>query len=343
MGRGDEPHVDLHRLARADGEDLSRFEGAEELHLEIAGEVADLVEEEGAAVGLEEEALRIRCCPRERAPLVTEQRRLEERRRDRAAVHRDERRLRAPALLVDEAREDLLSRAGLAGEEDGDVARRGAGRERLRFEERRRAAERPACARRQRGLEIAHAVFEREPRVRAREHGREHVGVDRLREEVVGTAADQRERERGLPRARDDDDLRVGAEAEHPLEQLRAGFGRSRRRQHEVEDDEPRLHALEGGERVGGGACFDHVEAVRCENARPRAAEAGIVVDEEDLLARHRHQVIARWCVGRSRRSARRVRGARDGSIRRDARRGARRSRGRGRCRDAPHRGLFPS
>ncbi len=89
-----------------------------------ARDLADLVEEERAAVGLLEAADPALVGAGERALLVTEELALEERLGERGAVERDERLLRARPELVDRARELALARAALARDEHGR-ARRG--------------------------------------------------------------------------------------------------------------------------------------------------------------------------------------------------------------------------
>ena len=60
---GDEPHVDADRLDAADALELALLQRAQELHLHLDRDLADLVEEERAAVG-ELEAARLRGRPR---------------------------------------------------------------------------------------------------------------------------------------------------------------------------------------------------------------------------------------------------------------------------------------
>ncbi len=55
-GRGDHPHVDADRSVPADALDLRSLEHAQELGLERGAEIADLVDEERAPVGLLEDA-----------------------------------------------------------------------------------------------------------------------------------------------------------------------------------------------------------------------------------------------------------------------------------------------
>ena len=50
VGRGDQPHVDADRLDAAHALELALLQGAQQLHLHLDGDRADLVEEQRAAV-----------------------------------------------------------------------------------------------------------------------------------------------------------------------------------------------------------------------------------------------------------------------------------------------------
>ena len=63
VGRRDEAHVDADRLDAADALELALLQHAQELHLHLDRDLADLVEEERAAVG-ELEAPRLARRPR---------------------------------------------------------------------------------------------------------------------------------------------------------------------------------------------------------------------------------------------------------------------------------------
>src|SRR5690606_23138635 len=95
-----------------------------QLRLQRERHVADLVEEQGAAVGDLDLAGRLAHGARERALLEAEQLRLEQRLRDRGAVDRNERLLRARAQVVDRAREELLAGAALAEQQRRRAGRR---------------------------------------------------------------------------------------------------------------------------------------------------------------------------------------------------------------------------
>ena len=123
VGGGDDAQVAADGGGRADAADLAGLEGAQELGLELGRQLADLVEEEGAAGGLLECADPALGGAGEGARLVAEQLGLDEVRRDRAAVDDDERAVGARARVVDGGGGAFLAGAGLALDEDGGVAR----------------------------------------------------------------------------------------------------------------------------------------------------------------------------------------------------------------------------
>jgi hypothetical protein len=123
-GRRDDPHIDPHRAARADPPDLGALERAQQLGLQRHVELADLVDQQRAAVRELEHALAQRYRAGERAALVTEQVGLHELRRSRRAIEHHERPARARAELMDRLGEHLLAGAGLAFDHHRNVRRR---------------------------------------------------------------------------------------------------------------------------------------------------------------------------------------------------------------------------
>ena len=91
VGGRDQPDVDPLDLARADRLDLALLEHAEQLCLGVERQLADLVEEDRAAMRFGELAGVIGGGAGEGALLVPEERRLDEGRGDGAAVDGDER------------------------------------------------------------------------------------------------------------------------------------------------------------------------------------------------------------------------------------------------------------
>ena len=124
VGRGDQPHVDRDVVVGADAPDLAPLEHAQQLGLQVDGQLADLVEEHRAAVGRLEHALARRHGARERAALVAEQLALQQVGRHRAAVDDQERLVAARAAVVNRLGGDLLAGAGLALQQDGGLAAR---------------------------------------------------------------------------------------------------------------------------------------------------------------------------------------------------------------------------
>ena len=123
--RGDDADVDLDRLAAADALELALLEHAQHLRLRVRVHVADLVEEQRAAIGELELAAALLGRAGERALLVAEQLALDQLGRDRRAVELHERPVLALGVLVHRARDELLAGAVLAGDQHAPGARRG--------------------------------------------------------------------------------------------------------------------------------------------------------------------------------------------------------------------------
>ena len=130
VGRGDDAGVDAEHLAAPDALELTLLQKAEELDLQRRAHLADLVEEERAAVRQLELALSLRVRAGVGAALVAEQLGLEQGVRDRAAVDRHERPVAPRAVRVDGPRQELLARSTLALDQHGDVGPRDAAHDR---------------------------------------------------------------------------------------------------------------------------------------------------------------------------------------------------------------------
>jgi hypothetical protein len=147
VGGRHDAHVDLERPRAADPLEALLLEHAQELGLARQRHLADLVEEERALVGRLEAAHLSLGRAGERALLVAEQLRLDERLGQRGAVDRDEC-LPPPATgAVHRARHHLLAAARLAGEQHRGVGRADLGDERQHRARLRRRADELAAAR----------------------------------------------------------------------------------------------------------------------------------------------------------------------------------------------------
>ncbi len=122
MGRRDEADIRLHGLVGAEGFVGPLLEHPQQAHLEGRGDVPDLVEEEGAALGCGDAALPVPLGVREGAGLVPEQLGFQEGVRQGAAVEGHHRPARPGAQLVDRPGHELLARAALALDQHGAVA-----------------------------------------------------------------------------------------------------------------------------------------------------------------------------------------------------------------------------
>ena len=115
------PDVDLDRLGAPQPLELALLQDAQQLHLRRQVDVADLVEEERAALGELEAALLPLLRAGERAPLVAEQLGFDQAVGQRRAAHLDERLVGARRVVVDGVRHHLLAGARLAADEDRRV------------------------------------------------------------------------------------------------------------------------------------------------------------------------------------------------------------------------------
>src|SRR5262249_46402717 len=112
--RGDDADVDGDGLGASDSLERALLEDAQQLDLDVHGQVPDLVEEQGAGVGELEAPEPAPLGPRESALLAAEGLALQDPLRERAAVERHERPLGAGAARVDGPGHQLLARARLA-------------------------------------------------------------------------------------------------------------------------------------------------------------------------------------------------------------------------------------
>src|SRR5262249_29735380 len=118
VGRGDDGQVDFHLRHAPDAAELAALEHAKELGLRGGVHRADLIEEQGAAIGeLEQAALELAGAG-ERAAVMAEKLILDDVGAERGAVQRHEKVLAPGAMRVERSGDQLLAGAALAEEED---------------------------------------------------------------------------------------------------------------------------------------------------------------------------------------------------------------------------------
>ncbi|MNN51976.1 hypothetical protein D3C81_1666420 [compost metagenome] len=119
MGGGDQAEVDLARLALAEAEQLALLQHAQQVALQFQGHFADLVEEQGAALGRLDLALHAAAPGTGEGALgIAEQLAGQQVAGQAAAVDGDEGTVTADARVVDALGEGLLAHAGLALQQD---------------------------------------------------------------------------------------------------------------------------------------------------------------------------------------------------------------------------------
>ena len=287
MGRRDHAHVHGERLHAADPLEAALLEHAQHLGLRVGRHVADLVQEDGAAVrGLEAaDAARVRA--RERALLVAEQLALDQLAADRRAVHRHEGAALPRARLVQRLRHQLLAGARLAADQHGEVGLRDLP-DRLEH----RAHARPA-AHQVPHAELAldaraqQAVLARELRAleRAPDDQADLVVVEGLRDVVLGAELHRLDRDLLAAVRGDHHDRRLGLALARAAHHVEAGGAVAEREvgQHEVE-----LAALELGERIRAALALHHLVALAAEQAGERQPDARLVLHHQHARRAHR-------------------------------------------------------
>jgi hypothetical protein len=283
VGGGDDPDVDRAHRGRAERAHLALLQHPQEPELDRHRDVADLVEEKGAAVGLREQARVVAHRSGEGAAAVAEELAVDERVGQRGAAHGDE---GTPlAALVDGAGQKLLAGAALAADQDRHVG----SRDLLDLGEqpphhRGAADHRRGVARAELLLEVAVPALELAIRGGAPERQQHGLDVlERLGHVIERARLERADRGLGAAVAGDDDDRQVrrgraGAEQELlPLHERHA----------EVERDQvvlvgARFHLGQGGARVGVG---DDLEAARAEQAPEQDQHLRLIVDGEQPQA----------------------------------------------------------
>ncbi len=285
VGRGHEPHVDLERLDAADALELALLDRAQQLDLHLDGDLADLVEEQRAAVGELEPPGLARRGAGERALLVAEQLRLHQRLRDRGAVDLDERPVLTARVLMQRLGDELLAGATLARDQHrrrrvGDLVDHLVDREHLIA-----LADEPVAA-----FDLGLDRVQRRPRLRPVR--------DRLADRLVDDHADLVLLERlldvveraGLDRLdgltdravrRDHDDRHVRVVLARRAQHLHAvGAGHAQIGDHDVDIGEP----LDRLEPVRG---LHDLVAIAAQQRGEHATQVLLVVGYEDLRRLH--------------------------------------------------------
>ena len=122
VGGGHDSDVGLHHLGAAHTDKLTVFQHAQQPRLGGEGQLADLIQKQGAFVGNLEIALALIDSTRKGAFLVAEQLGIDGALWDGAAVDGEIWAVLTCAVLVDDLRKHILTRAALARNEHGEVS-----------------------------------------------------------------------------------------------------------------------------------------------------------------------------------------------------------------------------
>ncbi len=213
--------------------DALGLDRAQHLGLHRERHLANLVEEDGAAVRHLELAQLALVCAGERPPLVAEQLGLEQGLRNRRAIDGHERARRARTRRVEDARAQFLAGAALALEQHGGVGAGGSFDGRQRLLQRRRGADDALAATTRGGLLLEEPVLAEEAalRERALHEQEEMIGVDGLGQEIKGALLHRRDGvlDAAVRRHHDDGHLGIASLSRRGARQSRhqpAGAGR---------------------------------------------------------------------------------------------------------------------
>ena len=274
VGGGDDPHVDRKRLGAAQRANLALLQYAQQLDLQRQRHVADLVEEQRAAVGSQEQAFVLADRAGEGAASVTEQLALQQLLRQRAAVDRHERLVGTRAGLVHGVGEKLLACTTGAGHQHADI---GGGDHVGLFEN--------ALHLRAAGNDLRTPRF---PALASRGRSLLERFVDRF-EQFVAIDRLGQEAEHALSRGADGIRNRtVGGENDHrdarhpPLQLVEQGqtihFVHAQIGQHQI-----RRGLFDVGQRFATALRRGHPEAAAFQAHAQQLEQAGVVVDQENV------------------------------------------------------------
>ncbi len=269
---GDDAHVGPDQFASADAVELALGQHAQQPRLQQQRHVADLVQEERAAIGLFEASCVTTRRAGEGAGFVAEQFRLQQFRGNRRGIERDEWCLRARAVHVQRTRHQLLAGAGFAGDEGVEIGRRDASDRAEDLAHRRAATDQVLAGRRRgHGCRRGRRLRQRAPRGF---HGL--IEVEGLGQIVEGAQAIGRCRRRHVGEGTHDDDRNsgmLGVQAFQQLESRQSGHAH-------VGEDRLRVVFAEGGQQGVGVFECAHRPARLAQRLAQHEADGAVVVDD---------------------------------------------------------------
>ena len=281
MGGRDHPDIDAHRCLSADAVELALGEHPQQPCLQRRRHVADLIEEQRAAIRLLEATSPLCIGAGEGALLVAEELRLQQLRGYRRGVERDERSCCAWAMVVQRPCDQFLAGARLAG----DQHRRS--RTRQSADRAEHLLHRGRFAEQVRGATVADRHRIRAPyALRRTTHQIDDlVDIERLGQILERTAFVGGDRIVEVSVRGHDDDRQLWARTVDAPQQFETGLSRHA----DVGDQHIRRVAAQGLERGFGGFEDPRRHPAALQRALEHPTDRGIVVDQPDPKRRRAH------------------------------------------------------
>ncbi|OLB18888.1 MAG: hypothetical protein AUH12_01385 [Gemmatimonadetes bacterium 13_2_20CM_69_8] len=281
VGRRDHAHLHGERPLATESLDHAGLEHAQQLRLGLEAQVADLVQEQRAAVGELEATHPPLGSARERTSLVAEHLRLDQVLRNGRAVDAHEALRRACALAVDRGGDELLARSRLAGDQHPRLGGRDARYQGAQLLHRRaHAHQRVGVAQRF----VKPAILGQRARQleRGAQRGEHPFGRERLLEELKRAE---------LGGAHRIGEVRLAAHHHHgnvgrgALELLQGRQSVRPARHHQVEQHGVGPLPLDGRQPRGPVGRFAGLEPLRLQQRRHHLADVGLVIHQQDARA----------------------------------------------------------
>ena len=262
--------------------DLPLLDHAQQLGLEHRRHVADLVEQERAAVGLEKQAAMVLARVGEGAATVTEQLALEQVLGNRGTVDGEERRLAARAGGVQRAGQHLLAGPALAQQQHRRVGVGGAQRQLQRAPHRGRFGDDLDRAGARHGVRARQLAPHPAPDERVLDRGPELVEPERLGDVVEGAGPHRVDRRLDRPERGDDHHRHARIARPHLGQQIAALHARH----HLIGHDDVDRRVVEMAQRLGAVGGGPHLVARLAQLLLEPGAHLDVVLDHQHRARR---------------------------------------------------------
>ena len=295
--RGDDTDIRAHGGATADGHVFALLQDAKQPRLGVDRHVADLVEKQGAPLGLVETAEMAVGGAGKGALLVPEQLAFDQLARDCRHVDGNERPAAAPAEIVQRAGDEFLAGTRFTDDQCRQIGRRDTRDDAVDVLHRRRASdERRLLTLKRRFVKLVDGPFL--DRKRSVNNDNQVVEIEGFWQIFKGAAFGGSDRRHQRRMRAHHDDRKVGANALDARQQFETVFvGHD-----DVGDHQIALTVLDPAPQGRGLAGHAHLVAMARERPADDGADRLVVIDHQDGRARHQTEPSPGWS-GRSTRN----------------------------------------